>query len=443
MRWTLLALVACGPKSAPTGVELGDEVRLEVRPGSPRLCLGQVPDAPPLARKDRQLWSSAAKALQERRAEDAARSLTGADHPALRSAMGIADMLRGNGPAADAVYTTLLEEWPADPCIQVTAATLAASAGRVPDAGAHASAALDARPLDPDAALLSALLQPEKDHDRVVAALQAASEADPDEVRHHLGLGVTFTAVGKVEESLPHLERAIASGMRELAPVALGGYLETGQLGPYVRLASELSMPLGDDGALANASEPEAAFRELLGWPTGSELHATIDTSEGPLRCRLLPDLAPITVANFVGLARGTQTWRHPASGEVQSGPLYDGTVFHRVIPEFMIQGGDPATDGTGGPGYRFIDELHDEVVMDRPGVLAMANSGPGTNGSQFFITEVPTEHLTGRHTVFGLCDEETVERVIAIARVPVAGADKPVEDVVIRSITVASESPE
>ena len=133
------------------------------------------------------------------------------------------------------------------------------------------------------------------------------------------------------------------------------------------------------------------------------QLYATFQTSMGTLVVKLLPEKAPITVENFVGLAEGTKEWTHPRTGEKQKGvPLYDGTLFHRVIPDFMIQGGDPMGTGTGGPGYRFQDEIGPDNKFSKPGLLAMANAGPGTNGSQFFITEIATPWLDKGHTIFG-----------------------------------------
>jgi peptidyl-prolyl cis-trans isomerase A (cyclophilin A) len=131
-------------------------------------------------------------------------------------------------------------------------------------------------------------------------------------------------------------------------------------------------------------------------------IHATFKTSMGEIVIKLMPEKAPKTVANFVELAEGTREWKDPKSGQSVKRPLYDGTVFHRVIPDFMIQGGDPLGTGTGGPGYRFEDEIGADNKFDRPGLLAMANAGPNTNGSQFFITEVPTPHLNRGHTIFG-----------------------------------------
>jgi len=134
------------------------------------------------------------------------------------------------------------------------------------------------------------------------------------------------------------------------------------------------------------------------------DLFAIFQTSAGSLTCRLFEKEAPETVANFVGLAMGTKEWTDPRNGQKAKKPLYDGTVFHRVIPNFMIQGGDPLGTGTGDPGYRFKDEFQSGRNFDKPGLLAMANAGPNTNGSQFFITEVPTPHLNNRHTIFGEC---------------------------------------
>lgn len=145
---------------------------------------------------------------------------------------------------------------------------------------------------------------------------------------------------------------------------------------------------------------------------------AIIETTDGNITCTLFPDKAPLTVANFIGLANGTKAWKNPKTGEMMHTPLYDGTICHRVIPNFMIQCGDPAGNGTGGPGFSFKDEFSSDLTFDQPGRLAMANSGPNTNGLQFFITEVPTPHLNGKHTIFGQC--ENLDVVKKIARLPV-----------------------
>ena len=161
----------------------------------------------------------------------------------------------------------------------------------------------------------------------------------------------------------------------------------------------------------------------------------------GRLSCKLYDKQAPITVANFTGLAQGTKDWVDPATLKKMHGqPFYNGTTFHRVIPNFMIQGGDRVGDGTGDPGYFFQDEIDPTLTFNVPGRLAMANSGPATNGSQFFITESPVEELNGKHTIFGQCDTQTVSRVAAIARVERNATDKPLTAVVIRKITIVPD---
>jgi peptidyl-prolyl cis-trans isomerase A (cyclophilin A) len=168
------------------------------------------------------------------------------------------------------------------------------------------------------------------------------------------------------------------------------------------------------------------------------ELYATLKTNKGDIEVKLFPNHAPKTVANFTGLADGTREWTDPRSGEKSNARLYDGTVFHRVISGFMIQGGDPLGTGTGGPGYRFPDEIHPELQFDRPYLLAMANAGPGTNGSQFFITVGPTPHLNRKHTIFGEVAEGPSREVVdRIAATPTGGMDRPVEDVVIAAVEV------
>jgi peptidyl-prolyl cis-trans isomerase A (cyclophilin A) len=164
---------------------------------------------------------------------------------------------------------------------------------------------------------------------------------------------------------------------------------------------------------------------------------AIIHTTAGDLTCTLLPKVAPIGVENFIGLASGTKDWTNPASHAKKHGvPLYDGTIFHRVIPEFMIQGGDPLGTGTGDPGYKFKNETSSAVKFDRPGRLAYANAGPDTNGSQFFITEVPYPSLNGGYTIFGQCDPAAVELVKKIARMAKDG-ERPLHPVKINHIEI------
>ncbi len=177
-------------------------------------------------------------------------------------------------------------------------------------------------------------------------------------------------------------------------------------------------------------------------------MFATLHTTLGDIRIELLPNHAPKTVKNFVGLATGTQAWTDPATGEERNTPLYDGVIFHRVIDNFMIQGGDPLGTGTGGPGYSFDDEIHPELGFSEKYLLAMANAGKrrnpvtgeigGTNGSQFFITTTETPWLNGKHTIFGrVADDESRAVVDAIGTVTTRPGDRPVEDIVISSVTI------
>src|SRR6266404_4905390 len=171
-------------------------------------------------------------------------------------------------------------------------------------------------------------------------------------------------------------------------------------------------------------------------------LTATLNTNQGQVVIRLFPYHAPKSVRNFVELAEGGRQWTDPRTGRATTAKLYDGTIFHRVIPDFMIQGGDPLGSGRGGPGYKFADEIHPDLRFDRPYLLAMANAGPGTNGSQFFITVVPTPHLNGRHTIFGevIGGSDIVDE---ISKVQTGRNDRPVQDVVLESVEIESPGPD
>jgi len=165
--------------------------------------------------------------------------------------------------------------------------------------------------------------------------------------------------------------------------------------------------------------------------------YAVLETSEGNIVCRLFEKEAPKTVANFVELAEGKREWKHPTTRKMTQEPLYSGTIFHRVIPDFMIQGGDPMGSGFGGPGYQFEDETKGSPHrFDKPGKLAMANAGPNTNGSQFFITVANTDWLTGKHTIFGEVVEghDVVDKISKVAR---NRQDKPNKDVVLKSVKI------
>ena len=176
----------------------------------------------------------------------------------------------------------------------------------------------------------------------------------------------------------------------------------------------------------------------VVTFPKGTNVRATFKTSLGSFVCKLFADEAPITVGNFVGLATGETPWTDPRTGQPAQRALYDGTILHRVIQNFMIQGGDPLGRGTGGPGYRFGDEIVRDLRHDRPGILSMANAGPNTNGSQFFVTEVPTPWLDGKHTVFGAVVEgmDVVKRICACPKGP---GDRPEPPIVLEQVTITT----
>ncbi len=164
---------------------------------------------------------------------------------------------------------------------------------------------------------------------------------------------------------------------------------------------------------------------------------ATFVTSEGTFKAKLLDENAPTTVANFVDLASGKREWRDPRDNERKTDKLYDGTIFHRVIPDFMIQGGDPLGSGTGGPGYKFEDEFPPNgPKFDKPGLLAMANAGPNTNGSQFFVTVIPTPWLNNKHTIFGEVSEG-MDVVTKISNLPTGAQDRPQTDVLLEQVEI------
>ena len=211
-----------------------------------------------------------------------------------------------------------------------------------------------------------------------------------------------------------------------------------------------LAVPVLLASALAAAQAPKAAPKKVSsqGGTTlmqkveqGADLYATFKTTEGDIVIKLFPKDAPKTVANFVGLATGEKEWTHPKTGEKSKKPLYSGTIFHRVIPNFMIQGGDPLGTGTGDPGYRFEDEFTSPRQFDKPGILAMANAGPNTNGSQFFITVAPTPHLTKRHTIFGevISGYDIAEK---ISKAPRNAMDRPDKEVKVNAVEISEQAP-
>ncbi len=306
-------------------------------------------------------------------------------------------------------------------------------------AAAEAKPAADAPPAEPGSPLA------------VLREAQAAAEAG--EVQKLIGLVTPMNArmIGRIPpQQLQHLLGGTIKG----EPQMNGGRAvftlerEGAGNGPPSRKVVLFKQPEGwridlqksaqwaevDPGEADPLNKPVTLAEATEGIEGTGKLHATIKTSMGDLHCELYEDKAPKTVANFVGLARGKRGWKDPATGQWVQKPLYDGLTFHRVIPDFMIQGGDPAGNGTGGPGFTFEDEFDLSLRHDKGGLLSMANRGPNTNGSQFFVTEKETPWLDDGHTIFGACQE--AELVAKMTRVPVAAGNKPVEPLKIETIT-------
>lgn len=204
------------------------------------------------------------------------------------------------------------------------------------------------------------------------------------------------------------------------------------------QLSSNLNLPMPTPSTTPTSTSLALKTpAELLKIQPGQKIFATLKTTLGEIRIELFADKVPVTVANFVGLAEGTQPWRDPKTGQLEEGrSLYQNTIFHRVIPDFMIQGGDPLGQGIGGPGYRFADEIVPDLQFDKAGYLAMANSGPATNGSQFFITVVPTTWLTGKHTIFGMVvsGQDVIDKIVTT---PTGANDKPVTPIVLQEVVI------
>jgi peptidyl-prolyl cis-trans isomerase A (cyclophilin A) len=433
----LAVLGACGPKqgpaatpTAPTLVPNGIE--------RPAICASPVTAAGPVEKEHRAALARGLTALQEMDLPTARATLAEAgDHPAAQSARAITSLQEGRSTEAREQLRDLTTAWPTDGCLKQAAAYAALTDGQIPYGAALAEEARKLSPDLPAVMILHGFTQMMTgDVDGAADTWRAVLAVAPMDPVANAALAAHYLRLGDALLALPLLEKAGEAGV-DVGPMLPVAYYRAGELGKYLQVTSAQGWPLGDGGKLATSADPMADFRALLGIEGAQTLWVTLQTSMGPLECELFWDKAPVTVGNFVGLARGTQPWVDPRTGTPGSGPYYDGTVLHRVIPDFMIQMGDPTGTGTGDPGYRFADEIAPDLRFDRPGLLAMANGGPGTNGAQFFVTEVPTPHLSGRHTIFGACDEASLARVKEIARVPRDGMDKPMTPVVLESVTI------
>jgi len=426
----IIGCVKSGNPEAAGAPTPGDAVWYDVLPGK-GVCLSRVPSAGKMSKTDRAGFDAALAAIQkgDLAAADTALEPLSA-HPGVEDLRAVVGMLKGDASKGNDLLA-LADANPSDACLNATAAL--ADTGRGGDGRSYVARARTAAPDDPRIAFLAWYLG--VDSDDLVPTLEKGLAADPENPGYALAVGIDRLRKGD-KSGLQLVESAVAGGMSDGIGVLLVAYYQEHQMPEYLKLASKVGL-LPDDGKVATAEDPVAQFQQELGQVPGVPLVATFETTQGTFECTLLPESAPVSVANFVGLARGTRPWLDPRDGEVKKLPLYDGTTFHRVIPEFMVQGGDPTGTGKGDPGFQFLDEIDPSQRFDHPGVLALANSGPNTNGSQFFVTEVPAPNLDGHHTVIGQCGDAAVQVVKKIARVPRDPEDKPVDPVTLTHLTI------
>jgi peptidyl-prolyl cis-trans isomerase A (cyclophilin A) len=435
------ALAAPPPLPASTWVPAGEGLSA---------CVSSAPGGRQLRGRDREpfltalgLLSQIAEAEHETELRAALDQTLGAlkPHAAVESLRVVADLLAGLDVADRSAR--LADAFPTDACLQLTAGLAMRRTAFAPDldrvqsrygrawiAGKHPEIALQMATV--------ALMREEVA--RAQDLLRKGLEIDanyPGLQRLGIELSVKADDALAVADQLQALYEAGDNSV--LGPLMRARY-EQGRVDDYLRLAATTGAPLAGAEGLATHEAPLQALRDHLGVREGEQLVASLDFGGRTLTCTLFLEEAPVTVANFVGLARGTQPWTDPRTGNPGIGSLYDGTELHRVIPGFMIQGGDPLGTGTGGPGYDFLDELHPTLRFDRPGRLAMANSGPATNGSQFFVTEVPTTHLDGRHTIFGQC--EPVALVAELGNLPRDRQDRPKTPLLLHRIEITAVDP-
>jgi peptidyl-prolyl cis-trans isomerase A (cyclophilin A) len=431
----LMALGGC-PKSGTGGADATPQI-ISPAPELPGVCVSPVPAAGPL-RAAGGAWVSATAHMASGDLDAARAVLAMPDpHPAIQGARAVVDLLSEDGSLAWPALRDLTYAWPDDGCLRQAAAYAALRAGVIDSGIGLAHSARELSPTLVEAVVLDGLVATMSgDPEGAATTWRAALSLDPDHPVANAALAGWYLRRGDALLALPLLERAGRAGV-DVSGLLPAAHYRAGNLAEYLQVTSAGGWPLGDNGALAGAEDPVAAFRDLLGVVEGKTLQAELQTSMGTMSCTLFWDKAPVTVANFVALARGTQPYLDPRTAKDGVGPYYDGTILHRVIPGFMIQMGDPTGTGSGDPGYRFADEIAPDLRFDQPGKLAMANGGPGTNGAQFFVTEVPTPHLDGMHTIFGQCDEAAIALVKTIGTVPRRPGDRPVQDVVLEAVVI------
>ncbi len=436
----VLPVLAGCPKSSAPGTTEPLRFALSQVPFQD-LCISRVPTAKPPKAKDLEHLERAIGFLEQAKfnyALTAVAQVSDPLHPRAESLRAVTLTLSGRAAEADPIFTRLLEAYPDDGCLGMGAALTSAALGDLDTAASRADAARKADAESVDAALLWASLAGTAKPETAATHMSEVYTQFPDSPGTAWLYGIALLDSGKMDEAREPLNKAGAAGL-PVDPLLVEVFFGQGDMDGYLRHL-EAGAPLVNAEAVKASDTPLATLREHMGLGEGDALFATIQTSMGDYRCELYVDQAPLTVSSFYGLATGELPWLDPRTGEPGEGPLYKDIVFHRVIPEFMVQGGDPLGTGTGGPGYQYRDEPVEGLTFARGGMLAMANSGPTTNGSQFFVTEVPTPHLNYRHTIFGDCGDEGIALTEKIARVP-AENSRPNEDVVLKAIAFEAVS--
>lgn len=423
----LALLLACALKSGPGASATPTVLWMELGPDMPRLCLPDLSELPGLDRAERAAVREARERLSRGEAGPDLALLP--EHPAREALRAAALIQQARDEEAWPLLRDLANAYPEEICLQAAAAQGAVRTAQLAYARPYLKAAAAAWPEDVDVGLLAAIFLGEREEK--LARLRALRQAHPEDLRVQALLGRMLEGLGEHDQALPYLLAAWRGGLQSVRGSLENASLRAGEVEVYLSLAGA-SPPLPVD--LRGQPDALARYQQALG--IGESPVVELQTTAGPLRCALFWRQAPLAVGAFLGLARGGTPWMDEA-GVVRREPLTVGTTFHRVIPGFMVQGGDPAGDGSGGPGFRFRDEVHPDLRFDQPGRLAMANAGPGTNGSQFFITEAPTPHLDGKHTIFGQCDEPSLETVRSMGRQPRGAADRPLRPIRIEGITL------
>ena len=428
--------VGCPPKNAAPTASSEPATWLSGRSGYPGVCLSRVAEAGAL-RGDKVAFDNGVQALQEGDIAGAKAAVESAttEHPALDGLAGAIALVEGRPLDARPIYRDLASTWNEDGCIQHTAGVVYLSAGLGRMARGFVRSATQLQPDETETRYVAGLVERAAgDEEAAARAFRDVVQRRPDHAGASAALAGYHLERGDGLLAVPMLRVARDGGIEVGDSLARALY-RAGERGEYIAEASRLGWPLGDGGELATAADPMTAYREMVGVGPEGGLWVHLDTTAGTISCELHWEAAPVTVGNFVGLATGTQAWTDPRTGAAGEGPMYPGTLFHRVIPGFMVQGGDPLGDGSGGPGYRFADEIDPGLRFDRPGLLAMANAGPGTNGSQFFVTDVATPHLNARHTIFGECTEASIQTVLKMGQLPRGASDKPLTPIVLEQL--------